>query len=381
LNCGKMREEKTVVFMANSVSEVSGSRGPIIDRFLEKGWKVVVAGSLDSSAGELEEKGVVVEELNVKRKPFSPWKDFKTLCRILSIYRKYKPDLIHCFHIKPVVLGNVGKTLACRKAKLVNTITGLGYSFNVEGLTNRLARFAYRVSLSGCDVTIFQNPDDRDDFVKEGLIDEDKTEVILSSGVDPRKFVFSPETDNDKVKVLMATRLLWQKGIGEYVEAAEEIKEDREDVVFELAGGFEEEHMDGVDREWVVDKDEKGVIDFLGYVDDMVSKLAETDIVVLPSYYREGVPRVLLEAMASGKPIVTTDAPGCRETVVEGRNGILVEPEDSESLADAILELVDDKEKRTEMGKEGRSIVEEEFDRKNVVEEYFEVYKKIGIEL
>jgi len=376
-----MDEERTMLFLANSTSQIAGSRGPIVRKLLDSGWEVVVLAGRDSTSEELEDKGVVVEEFSVVRKPFSPVNDLKSLVRIMEVFQKYEPDLIHCFHIKPIVLGNLAKSLVARDAKLVNTITGLGYSFNVEGLANKLAGFAYGVSLNGCDVTIFQNPDDRDEFVEEGLIDEDKTEVILSSGVDPDSFEFSPETDNDKVKVLMATRLLWQKGVEEYVGAAEKIKEDREDVVFELAGGFEEEHMDGVEKEWVEEKDEEGTIDFLGYVDDMVEKLAEVDIVVLPSYYREGVPRVLLEAMASGKPIVTTDWPGCRETVVEGRNGILVEPEESESLVDAILDLVDDKEKRTEMGKEGRSIVEEEFDRKNVVEEYFEVYKKIGIEL
>ncbi len=246
-----MGEKNTVVFVANGISEVSGSRGPIIDRFLEKGWEVVVVGSLDGSVEGLEEKGVIVEEMNVERKPFSPWRDMRALWRIISIYREHGPDLIHCFHIKPVVLGNVGKTLVCRDAKLVNTITGLGYSFNVEGLTNKLARFAYGVSLNGCDVTIFQNPDDIDEFVEEGLIDEDKTEVILSSGVDPDKFEFSPDTDNNKVKVLMATRLLWQKGVEEYVEAAEKVKEDREDVLFELAGGFEEEHMHSFTKEYM----------------------------------------------------------------------------------------------------------------------------------
>ena len=376
-----MDEERTMLFLANSASQVAGSRGPIVDRLLEAGWEVVVLAGHDSSAEELEKEGVVVEELNVERKPFSPWSDIKALWRIVSVYREYEPDLIHCFHIKPIVLGNFAKRLVARDAKLVNTITGLGYSFNVEGIVNRMAKFAYSLSLNGCDVTIFQNPDDRDLFVENGIIDGEKAKVILSSGIRPDKFEFSPETDNEEVKVLIATRLLWQKGIREFVEAAETVERKRDDVIFEVAGGLEDEHMDGVNRDWIEEKDDEGIIDFLGYVDDMVSKLAETDIVVLPSYYREGVPRVLLEAMASGKPIVTTDAPGCRETVVEGRNGILVEPEDSKSLADAILELVDDKEKRTEMGKEGRSIVEEEFDRKNVVEEYFEVYKKIGIEL
>jgi len=161
----------------------------------------------------------------------------------------------------------------------------------------------------------------------------------------------------------------------------EEIKEDREDVVFELAGGFEEEHMDGVDREWVEEKYNDDIIDFLGYVDDMIGKLSEVDIVVLPSYYREGVPRVLLEAMASGKPIVTTDWPGCRETVVGGRNGILVEPEDSEDLTSAILDLIEDKEKRTEMGKEGRKIVDETFNRENVIERYLQTYRSLDIEV
>ena len=374
-------KEKTVLFIANDISQLSGSRGPIIDKFLDSGWRVIALGSLDSAKEELREKGVIVRDLNVSRTMFSPLSDLRVFFKISRVYWRYKPDLIHCFHIKPIVLGNLAKMLFSRESKLVNTITGLGYAFNVKGITNKMAKLAYKTALRGCDVTIFQNPDDRDQFVDSKIIDEEKAEVIVSSGINPDDFNFSPETEGEEVKVLIATRLLWQKGIREFAEAAEIVSNEEENVKFELAGGFEEEHADGVPREWVERKDEEGVIDYLGYVDDMPSKLAEIDIFALPSYYREGVPRANLEAMAIGKPIVTTDAPGCRETVVDGKNGILVPPEDSEALAEAILKLAKDREKGIKMGKEGRKIVEEKFDIKDITEKYLDVYRNLKIEI
>ena len=376
------KKKKTVLFIANDTSQLSGSRGLIIDRFLDSGWSVIALASLDSAAEGLREKGVIVKDLDVSRTMFSPLSDLKVFFKISRVYWKYKPDLAHCFHIKPIVLGNLAKMLFSRKSKLVNTITGLGYAFNVEGITNKIASLAYKIALKGCDVTIFQNPDDRNQFVNNKILDEEKAEVIISSGIDPEEFNFSPETEEDEeVKVLIATRLLWQKGIKEFVEAAEIVSNEEENVKFEVAGGFEEEHADGVPKTWVEEKDEKGIIDYLGYVENMPEKLEEIDIFALPSQYREGVPRANLEAMATGKPIVTTDAPGCRETVVDGKNGTLVTPKDSEELAQAILDLARDEEKRLKMGKEGRRIIEERFDIRDITEKYFETYRKTGIDI
>ena len=376
------KKKKTVLFIANDTSQLSGSRGLIIDRFLDSGWSVIALASLDSAAEGLREKGVIVKDLDVSRTMFSPLSDLKVFFKISRVYWKYKPDLAHCFHIKPIVLGNLAKMLFSRKSKLVNTITGLGYAFNVEGITNKIASLAYKIALKGCDVTIFQNPDDRNQFVNNKILDEEKAEVIISSGIDPEEFNFSPETEEDEeVKVLIATRLLWQKGIKEFVEAAEIVSNEEENVKFEVAGGFEEEHADGVPRTWVEEKDEEGIIDYLGYVENMPEKLEEIDIFALPSYYREGVPRASLEAMATGKPIVTTDAPGCRETVMDEKNGILVPPEDSEALAEVILDLVRDEEKRLEMGKKGREIVEERFDIEKITEKYLDIYRELGVNI
>jgi len=375
------KKKKTVLFIANDTSQLSGSRGLIIDRFLDSGWSVIALASLDSAAEGLREKGVIVKDLDVSRTMFSPLSDLKVFFKISRVYWKYKPDLAHCFHIKPIVLGNLAKMLFSRKSKLVNTITGLGYAFNVEGITNKIASLAYKIALKGCDVTIFQNPDDRNQFVNNKILDEEKAEVIISSGIDSEEFNFSPETEGEEVKVLIATRLLWQKGIKEFAEAAEIVSNEEENVKFEVAGGFEEEHADGVPRTWVEEKDERGIIDYLGYVENMPEKLEEIDIFALPSYYREGVPRASLEAMATGKPIVTTDAPGCRETVMDEKNGILVPPEDSEALAEVILDLVRDEEKRLEMGKKGREIVEERFDIEKITEKYLDIYRELGVNI
>lgn len=373
--------DKTILFIANNISQLTSSRRLIIDEFLDKDWEVVLMGSVKKNHKGYREKGVIIEDMEIDRSPFSPITDVKTMKKIISTYRRYKPDLIHCFHIKPIILGNLAKMFFSRQSKLVNTITGLGYAFYNKGITRKIASLAYKVSLRGCDRTIFQNPDDRDLFIKNHLINLNKAEVILSSGINPDKFKYSPETQNNKIKILIATRLLWQKGIREFVEAAEKVKKKRNDVEFQVAGGFEEEHMDGINREWIEEKDKQGTINYLGYVEDMPSKLAEIDIFTLPSYYREGVPRANLEAMASGKPIVTTDAPGCRETVIKNRNGILVPPKNSEDLAEALLELIDNKEKREKMGKEGRKIIEERFDIKDITEKYLDIYKEVGIKV
>ena len=289
--------------------------------------------------------------------------------------------MIHQFHAKPIILGNAASIFASNKTKMVSTITGLGHPFIAGGLLKKLGGIGYNLFLNRSDKVIFQNRDDRQLFIDNNWISADKAELIVSSGIAVDDFEFVGYDGNDRdIKVLIATRLLGEKGVEEYVEAAEIIKSKRDNIRFQIGGEFDPYHPDSIPRKWIEEKAEEGVIEFLGYIDDMSQKLKEIDIFVLPSY-REGVPRVLLEAAATGKPVVTTDAPGCREAVIDGETGKLVPPRDSQALAEAILSLVDEEDKRKEMGIKGRKRVEAEFDIKEITKQYFEVYRKLGFDI
>jgi glycosyltransferase involved in cell wall biosynthesis len=373
--------KQTAIFVANRGFALYSSRKLLMERLLQAGWQVVALTAPDKYSAKLSQRGVIIEELDVNRGGFSPVSDLKSFWRVLTVYRKYKPDLIHHFHAKPIILGNAAKMIVTNNSKVVNTITGLGYSFVAGGLTKKLASLGYKLFLTGSAKTIFQNRDDQNLFIDNDWLSEENAELIVSSGINLEQFEFSPETGTEKPIVLIVTRLLWQKGVQEFVEAAKIITEQFADVKFQIGGEIDPSHPDAISRDWIEEVTAQENIDFVGYIEDMPKKLQEIDIFVLPSYYREGVPRVLLEASATGKPIITTDSPGCREAVINNQTGKLVAPKDSKALAEAILELINDHEKRVQMGFAGRKVIEEEFDIRKITARYLDVYREIGLKL
>ena len=350
-----------------------------MNRLLARGWRVVAAGNADQSVCRLTNAGVEFEEITFDRTGLAPRKDSAALLQLMRLYRRLNPTLIHHCQSKPVILGCLASQV-CPRAKVVNSITGLGHAFIAGGFVRRLASTGYRLTLGRTASTIFENPDDLQLFLDEGLISNAKSQLLAFSGVDVERFRPLSPAHSGSLVVTMVARLLWEKGVGEFVQAARRCRQMSPDVRFQLAGEFDNVHPSRVLRgqvdRWVAD----GLIEYLGYVNYMAELYSRSAVVVLPSY-REGVPRVLLEAAACGIPVVTCDTPGCREAVVDRVTGLLVPPKDPQALAEAIAKLLSDAELRCRMGQAGRRLVEDRFDHSVIAERHLQLYRQIGVQL
>ncbi|NOJ20348.1 glycosyltransferase family 4 protein [Vibrio jasicida] len=297
----------------------------------------------------------------VARNSLNPLQDCKTLCLLFSIFRKNKPDVILAYTIKPVIWGGI----AARFAKVPSfyaMITGLGYAFQKGGLAknllNSLVKFLYRAALKKSKGVIFQNRDNMKVFINEGIVPQEKCFLVNGSGVDLSHYQVSPLSL--KPHFLLIARLLGDKGIREYAKAAETVKQQYPEAVFELVGP-EDPSPDGIKLDEVNKWVSSGAIEYSGSTTDVRPFIENCSIYVLPSYH-EGMPRTVLEAMAMGRPILTTDVPGCRETVVNGENGWLVEKANVEQLAERMIWFIENQEQWSVMGNKSHSIANEKFD-------------------
>lgn len=370
-------ERRCAVFVAIRGFALAKSRLHIMKKLQQAGWRVIAAGNADEHVDRLTNAGIEFEEVKVHRGHLSPLRELATYHRLKQLYRKYQPDLIHHFQAKPVIIGCAAARVSPRSVVL-NTITGLGHAFVAGGFTKWLATAGYRAVLGRATKTIFQNPDDRQVFRELGLVEEVATALIISSGVNLDQFQPAPIDDTQTPRVLMVARLLWEKGVGEFVEAARRCRQTMPHVRFELAGEFADGHPNAVPRSQVESWVDEGVIDYLGYVRDVPQLLSRSTVVVLPSY-REGVPRVLLEAAACGRPVITADAPGCREAVEDQSTGYLVPVKDAASLAAATQKLVSNLELCQQMGVAGRCRVETQFDEQIIANRYLDLYRQVGL--
>jgi glycosyltransferase involved in cell wall biosynthesis len=302
----------------------------------------------------------------------------KTICEV-------KADVVHTVTLKYAFLVGLAG-LFQRRYHVVYTLAGLGFLFRCDRFKARLIRtllcpFLKMVLRSPKAHIIFQNPDDEALMIKGGYINPAHSHLVISSGVDLEKFTAEPPPAKDAPLVLMPTRLVREKGIHVFVEAARLLKLRGINARFEIAGGETKHNPRAISRKEMQDITSDGSAHWLGRVDNMPSLLAKADIIVYPSYYGEGVPRVLLEAAAAGRPIITTDHPGCREAVDDGRNGFLIPIKDVNATATAIEMLLNDPDKRLKMGTESRKKAEDEFDVKRIVFQTLEVYKKAVSEI
>ena len=372
-----------MVFVANRGFALTSSRLPLMRYLLGLDWRVIAVTADDVHSRLLVEEGVILEPVIFNRGGFSPSLDFRAFLSLGRIYRHYQPNLIHHFHAKPVILGSIAAHLADEvQARVVNTITGLGYAFSRGGMVRWLASLGYRLALPWSSATIFQNPDDRNLFLDKRWVPESRARLIISSGVDCTHY--SPPhggLENDRPRVLMVGRLLRQKGIQEFVEAARIVKQNFPDVRFQLAGEREPDHPDAVPEEMINRAVDEGVIEYLGYITNLHEIFPYTYVFVFPSFYREGVPRVVLEAAACGVPTVGGDVPGTREAVVDGETGYLVPPQDPKVLSERIGRLLGDENLRRDMGMTARAMVKNRFDVDVITRQQLDVYRDIGVEI
>lgn len=326
--------------------------------------------------------GLRWQALAMDRRSLNPLRELGVLWRLLRLFRRERPALVHGFTIKCVVYGALSARIA-RVPGRVNAVAGLGYVFSSGDAKARLlrplVRLMMRMALGGERARlILQNPDDAALFERAGLVDAEHVRLIRGSGVDCLRFAArAPAADSPgPLRVLLAARLLWDKGIREYVEAARMLRAQHRQVSFLLAGTPDAGNPAAVPeadvRRWV----QEGVLEWLGHVEDMATLFRSVDVVVLPSY-REGLPKSLIEAAACGLPLVTCDAPGCREVVTDGVDGLLVPPRDARALAAAIARLLDDPALRTRLGTAARAKALARFDEKIVIKETLAVYREV----
>lgn len=357
-----------VFILASYARSLKAFRGPLIEEFLARGHIVhACAPDLNNDVQTrdwLKVRGVFCHDASLSRAGLNPLQDLAALAGIARIVRLVRPDVFLGYTIKPVVWGLLA-TFFVRVPRRVALITGLGYAFTGEVTGKRaviqsLARFLYTVALRVAHLVIFQNRDDRVDFERYGILPGGAcVEVVNGSGVD-LTFFLPRSLPKGPPEFLLIARLLGDKGIREYAEAAAALSRDWPSARFHLVGGLDP-NPDGIEeaevKEWV----RSGTIIWHGAVEDVRPVLAACHVYVLPSY-REGTPRTVLEAMATGRPVITTDAPGCRETVVDGVNGFLVPVRDSKSLALAMSKFLEQPELIGRMGAASREIVQGKFD-------------------
>ena len=314
--------------------------------------------------------------------PFSrginPWAEVTTLLRLMALYLRERPELVHHFTIKCVLYGGIA-ALCARVRAIVSSVTGLGHVFVTDTPINLFLRWVvspvFRYVLRRSHV-IFQNPDDLREFLRLGLADEGRCHLVRGSGVDTE--YFSPTDVPRKMgppTVLMVGRLLREKGVREFVEAGAIVRETLPAARFLLAGDPDPGNPSSIEERTVEEWRRQGDVTFLGHRSDIRDLTQSADLAVLPSY-REGMPRSLLEAAACGLALVASDVPGCREVVAHGVNGLLVPPRDSRRLAEAIVDLLGDRERREAMGKCSRAMACDLFSQEHVTRETLEVYAR-----
>lgn len=367
---------KRILFVVNSDWGFLLYRTPLAKAAKSQGVDVWVATPNTGVSNEISEMGFNYIELPISRDGKNIFGELLTFIRILRIYIKLSPDIIHHVTLKPIIYGTLIASLL-NTSYVVNAISGLGYTFssNSSGSIFRtFIKFLLKISLKyRKSRIIFQNPDDFKTFLDNRLIDNYQGKLIRGSGVDCRVFTPSNFQSDNKI-ILLPARMIIEKGILEFVEAARLLHLDYPDVRFVLVGKIDSENPSSIDHYQIMCWEKEGIIEWWGHKNNMAEILNESFAVVLPTFYGEGLPKVLLEAAACNKPIITTNVPGCKEIVRHEVNGLLIPAKDEVALAEAIRRLLDNPEFATQLGNNGREIVQKEFSEELVVEKTFEVY-------
>ena len=368
-----------LMFVVNTDKFFMSHRLPIALAALQQNFEVHVAAALTNSIGEMQGLGLVVHPLSLDRRSTGVLSNGRTFFQILRVFMRVKPDVVHLVTIKPVLLGGLAARLAGVRCA-VAAISGLGFVFLshdiIAGVRRWLVGWLYRLALGHNNLkVIFQNEDDRTSLVRLINLSRVKTALIRGSGVDLDEYPVSPLPEGPSV-VMLAARLLVDKGVREFVEAARLLREHGNNARFVLVGnpdpGNPATITNGELRQWLA----KGVVEHWGHRNDMPCVLAQSHIVVLPSY-REGLPKILVEAAASGRTVVTTNVPGCRDAIEANKTGFLVPLRDADALVKAISSLLTDRSLCEEMGRAGRELAERTFDVTQVVKQHLHIYDEL----
>jgi glycosyltransferase involved in cell wall biosynthesis len=358
---------KKVFVVSNSCWNLLNFRLPLLNA-LKQQHSLLALAPPDENQARLEAEGIPFYPLNRLRRNKTPLSDFRLFFKLFFLYRKEKPDLILHFTAKPNIYGSLAARL--NRIPSLPTLTGLGFIALNKGFSSRLARSLYQIALNKLPQIVFHNPDDLRFFLERKIINPDQGLVIPGSGVDTVWFAFHPLPAGETTKFLMASRLLKDKGVREYAEAAKILKEKQCKASFLIAGELDQGNPSALsEEEWKAILKRSPLI-YLGKLGDIREAIREAHCVVLPSY-REGLPRFLLEGMAMGRPVITTDVPGCRELVRPEENGFLHPGRNGAALAEAMEQFLGlPASARDKMGHTSRRMVEDQYGEKRIVEMY-----------
>jgi len=361
-----------ILILGTVPNDLLNFRSELIRDILKKGTEVIASSSkLDSdSASHVKELGISYESISLKRHGLSFWGDAQTLADLLKLFKKRNPNLVLAHGIKLVIWGGIAARI--RKIPFFALITGLGFAFQGttfrRKLLTRLVSFLYRIALKNSKAVIFQNEDNRKIFIDKNIVSYSKTHIVNGSGVDINKFNFT-QLPESNLSFLLVSRLLGEKGLREYAEAAKIVKKRFPEVEFKIVG-TQDNSLDAISIEEVNSWSE--YVDYEGPTKDVRPYIKKCHVYVLPSYH-EGLPRSTLEAMSMGRPILTTNASGCKETVDENINGFLVSIGSSQELAERMIWFINNIDKIKSMGEHSRKIVEKRFDVRKVNHEMLRI--------
>ncbi|SMG14936.1 Glycosyltransferase involved in cell wall bisynthesis [Marivirga sericea] len=365
----------TAIVFGSYLPSVINFRKPLLTALQGKGYKVIALAPGNDEATEkiLAELGVDFIQVPLGRTGFNPLKDYATLQFLKKLFKELQPEVVITYTIKPNIYGSwAAKGL--KKAKVLAWITGLGYvGMEADTFKRKLVRSVifrlYKKAFSTLPFIAFQNPDDQQFFKEHQLLQADTAQTITAgSGVDLAHYP-KAEPQLNPIKFLLIARLIGAKGVNEYIAAAKNIKQKYPEVKFQLIGMTDEGNPDSLEETELKELHKAGIIDYLGFQSDVRKYLADCSVFVLPSYYREGTPRTILESLAMGKPIITTDNPGCRETIDGDKNGYLIPVKDTNALGKAMQSFIENPASIKEKGEESYRLATEKYDV-NIVNEH-----------
>lgn len=364
-----------IVLSTNTAWSAFNFRSGLISHLLENGFLITIVAPRDKYVYNLSQLGCEFVHLNMSRHGRNPFTDFVLLLNYFLIFKKIKPNVYLPFTIKPNLYGSIAANIL--GIKVINNISGLGSLFVKKSITTNLVLLLYRISLYKSIAVLFQNNDDLNLFVQLKIVSRAKAIRVNGSGVNLRKFNKSEMVNEKKLRFILVSRLLWDKGIGVYVEAIRELSKRGFQSEFYLAGFTDAGNPNSIPISKVKEWESEGLIKYLGSFENVSEIISMADCVILPSYYPEGVPRVLIEAIAMSRPVITTNTSGCRDVVEDGINGFLCRPNDVVDLADKIFKFANlEYESRKKMSISSREIAEKKFNEEDIFEKYLSLISK-----
>lgn len=375
-----IRTAPRLLFVVNSSDFFLSHRLPLAEAARSAGYTVEVATPQSEASSRITELGFTYYPIPLSRSGRNPALELISLVSIYRLMLRVNPDIVHLVTIKPTLYGGLAARLAGIRAVVV-AISGLGSMFvgghTDRNLTRRLIEFLYRSALKHRNFrAIFQNPDDRNVLTKVGAVRDADTVLIRGSGVNLDQYAVLPEPFGPPV-ISYAARLLKEKGVLEFIEAAKIIRNRGYNARFLLIGEPDPGNPSSVTEDELRAWSSEGIVEILGFRRDIPKLFSQSNIVTLPSYYGEGLPKVLVEAAACGRPVVTTNHPGCRDAIKENVTGLLVPARDPIALAEALITLIENPDLRAKMGKAGRDLAEQDFDVLKIVSAHMQVYQSL----